>query len=380
MYPKYKTRSWNKKWYTDEFLQGLKDTARTVMDGDLPVVEKYAPDAVSPIGIDPRMLGGPLGRNAKMMSHLPNFMLDHLKMTMSEKDLATFRASCDQISSAVCVREGVDLRDGTVPAADGYPIPIRIYRDDRCGPSSPCLYFMHGGGFIGGGIPPYDECWKVFVSKFHMVVVSVAYRLMPENPYPTPHEDCIAVLNYLHELAEELGIDPEKIFVAGDSAGGNLAQACSTRSKGSGRVRGQLLLYPTLNPFAVEDEYYKLDGKNFVYEPTQAKISRCVTKQLEMMVTGFQGGGMTGVDGPDPIINPYTFDAGGNPPTFISVGALDFLKNDAIAWAHKLQDAGVPVQVVVYNGMGHGYLNAMGVFPQSEDVVDEMGQFIQACI
>ena len=61
------------------------------------------------------------------------------------------------------------------------------------------------------------------------------------------------------------------------------------------------------------------------------------------------------------------------------MGALDFLKNDTIAWAHKLQDAGVPVKVVVYNGMGHGYLNAMGVFPQAEDLVDEMGQFILEC-
>ena len=80
---------------------------------------------------------------------------------------------------------------------------------------------------------------------------------------------------------------------------------------------------------------------------------------------------------PDIRLNPYSFDASGNPPTLISVGALDYLKIENIAWARKLHDAGVPVKSVVYNGMGHGYLNAMGVFPQAEDVIDEMGYFIK---
>ena len=73
---------------------------------------------------------------------------------------------------------------------------------------------------------------------------------------------------------------------------------------------------------------------------------------------------VVGITEADLFCNPYIFDAAGNPPTFISVGALDYLKNDNTAWVHKLQDAGVPVKVVVYNGMGHGYLSAMGIFPR----------------
>ena len=80
---------------------------------------------------------------------------------------------------------------------------------------------------------------------------------------------------------------------------------------------------------------------------------------------------------PDDLCNPYTSDPAGNPPTFLSVGALDYLRNDTVAWAHKLHDAGVPTRLVMYNGMGHGFLNAMGVFPQAEDLLDEMGAFIQ---
>lgn len=370
-------KSWDKKWYTGEFLQALKATARVRMDGDLPVTEKYAPDAGSDLAIDPRLLGGPLGRNAKKMALLPDFVLDRLRWKLDGKRLAEFRRSCDQAASAVCVRGGIDLADAVVPAADGDRIPVRIYRDGACVPGGPCLCFFHGGGFVGGSIAPYDEVWKVFVEKFHMVVVSVGYRLMPEHPYPIPHEDCYAALEWIRGHATELGIDRTRIFVTGDSAGGNLAQYCATRAKGTDLVRGQLLLYASLNPFALEDAYYRLDGKNFAYEPKQRRLSRCITRQLEMMVRSFDG--VIGVPEPDPWLNPYSFDAAGNPPTFLSVGALDFLKNDCIAWAHKLQDAGVPVRVVVYNGMGHGYLSAMGVFPQAEDVVDEMGQFILDC-
>ncbi len=369
-----KKKSWDRKWYTDEFLQEMKATARVQRDGDLEIIEKYAPDAVSDIGIDPRLLGGQLGRNAKMMAVLPNFILDRLKMKVDEKSIANFRKNSVQIASAVCVRGGIEMEDSVVLAADGYRIPIRVYRSENCARGCGCLYFMHGGAFIGGGLDPYDEVWKVFVEKFHMVVVSVDYRLMPENPYPIPYEDCYCVLEWIYNHADTLHIDKAHIFVTGDSAGGNLAQYCSTRAKGTDMVRGQLLLYATLNMFCIEDKYYKRDGKNFTYEPRQKKLSRCVTRQLEMMVGSFRE---LGIEKPDPYRNPYTFDAAGNPPTFISVGALDFLKNDGIAWAHKLQDAGVEVKVVVYNGMGHGYLNAMGVFPQAEDVVDEMGLFIR---
>ena len=370
-------KSWDHKWYTAEFLMDLKATAHTVMDGDLPVTVKYAPDAGSELAIDPRLLGGPLGRNAKKMALLPDFLLDRMKIHSDPKSIASFRKNCDRISSAVCVRRGIDLLDMTVPTGSGYEIPIRIYRSEACRPGCSCLYFMHGGGFIGGGIPPYDEVCKVFVEKFHMVVVSAAYRLLPENPYPTPYEDCFRVLEWIHDRADDLKIDPTRVFVTGDSAGGNLAQSCSTRARGTGVVRGQLLLYPTLNMFCIEDAYYSLDGRNFSYEPKQRRLSRCVVRQTEMMVRSLDGS--FGIREPDPWCNPYSFGADGNPPTFLSVGALDFLKNDTIAWAHKLQDAGVPVKVVVYNGMGHGYLNAMGVFPQAEDLVDEMGQFILEC-
>lgn len=362
----------DKKSYNDAFLQGLKATAKECMDGGLPYTTKYAPDAISEIGLDPRVENGQQGKSAKVLSLFPEFLLKKMGMKLDEKGLANFRESCDQIVSAPCVTEKIDIRNLTVTAEDGYAIPVRIYSSEKCRKGCQCLYYMHGGGFIGGGPDPYDEALKFFVEKFHMVVVSVDYRLMPENPYPIPFTDCYRVLLWIHENADMLGIHKEQVFVSGDSAGGTLAQYCSTRSKGTNLVRGQLLLYAALNIYRIQDEYYRLDGKNYTYEPSQKRIARGVVRLLEMTAPPED----MGFPGPDGYCNPYTFDAAGNPPTFISVGAFDFLKNDNIAWAHKLQDAGVEVKVVVYNGMGHGYLNAVGHFPQAEDLLDEMGAFI----
>lgn len=123
-----------------------------------------------------------------------------------------------------------------------------------------------------------------------------------------------------------------KYFCHGRQRRREARQSCSTQAKGTDMVRGQLLLYATLNLFCVEDDYYRLDGKNFPYEPTQKRISRCITSQMKIMVGTFHGMQKdVGITEPDPYCNPYTFHAAGNPPTFISVDALDFLKNDNIA-------------------------------------------------
>ena len=112
-------KQWDHKWYTEEFLQRLKATAAVEMDGDLPYITKYAPDAGSPNGIDPRLLGGPMGKMARSTRLVPNFILDRIKIPVTPKILAGFRAGCDRISYAKCVRAKIEVRDSTVPAADG---------------------------------------------------------------------------------------------------------------------------------------------------------------------------------------------------------------------------------------------------------------------
>ena len=366
-------KTWDHEWYTDEFLQSPKVTARLEHDGDVAYVVKHAPDAVSELGIDPRMLGGPIGRLAKRLCIVPGCAFDFVRLPINAAILGVFRKSFSKVSSADCRIRDVSVQDDFAVARDGHKIPTRIYKrnDGRCGI---CLYFMHGGAFIGGTLDPYDECWKMFASKFGVTVISVDYRLLPENPYPTSYNDCLDALCYIYEHAEAYAIDRDRIFVCGDSAGGNLAQACTNAAEGASMVRGQLLLYPTLNLFCIEGKYYKKGIDDFTFEPTQKLLSKGVVRQMQALVRfDIEKIGMVR---PDRLNNPYSFGVTCDTPTFISVGALDYLRKDAFGWAHKLTDAGVEVKMVVYNGLGHGYINATGVFPQAEDVIDEMGTFV----
>ena len=366
-------KTWDHEWYTDEFLQSPKVTARLEHDGDVAYVVKHAPDAVSELGIDPRMLGGPIGRLAKRLCIVPGCAFDFVRLPINAAILGVFRKSFSKVSSADCRIRDVSVQDDFAVARDGHKIPTRIYKrnDGRCGI---CLYFMHGGAFIGGTLDPYDECWKMFASKFGVTVISVDYRLLPENPYPTSYNDCLDALCYIYEHAEAYAIDRDRIFVCGDSAGGNLAQACTNAAEGASMVRGQLLLYPTLNLFCIEGKYYKKGIDDFTFEPTQKLLSKGVVRQMQALVRfDIEKIGMVR---PGRLNNPYSFGVTCDTPTFISVGALDYLRKDAFGWAHKLTDAGVEVKMVVYNGLGHGYINATGVFPQAEDVIDEMGTFV----
>lgn len=373
-----KKKSWDNKWYTEEFLSELKNTEYQKTDGNLKYRIKYPPDAESEFGIDPRMLGGPIGKMAKGLQFIPDILFDNLHMKISRYSLELFRKGCAKISYADCHINNIEIKNTRIPASDGYQIPVRIYQNDKCNMTKVLLVFIHGGAFVGGTLEPYDESLKMFVDKFNIEVLSIDYRLLPENLYPIPYTDCFDVIEHIYENSDTYNIDKNKIFVCGDSAGGNIAQACSTKFKNTNVIRGQLLLYPTLNIFGYEDKYYKKGFDDYEFEPSQKRLSKSVIRQMQMLTNCNIK--QIGIKSPDAFNSPYLYSASGNPPTFISAGALDYLKKDAIAWAHKLVGNNVDVNLVIYNGLGHGYLNATGVFPQSEDLIEEMGSFINSVL
>ena len=367
-------KSWDKKWYSDEFLQKLKKSAFEEYDNDLKYTVKYPPDAISKLGIDPRMLGGPIGKMAKLLRFVPDFIFNHIHTNVNQKNIEAFRKSCSKCSYADCKIKGIDIENTHIKASDGYNIPIRIYKNNDCINTKACLIFIHGGAFVAGSLAPYDEALKMFVDKFKIKVIGIDYRLLPENPYPTLYNDCFEAVKYIYNNENKFETDKSKIFVCGDSAGGNMAQACTTYFAKENIIKAQLLLYPTLNLFQIEDKYYKKGINDFKLEPKQKALSKGVIRQMQMLAKNDFT--KIGIKNPDRFNNPYSFDIESNIPTFISVGALDFLKKDAFAWAHKLNDKGIDLKFVVYNGLGHGYINATGVFPQAEDLIDEMGEFI----
>lgn len=215
------------------------------------------------------------------------------------------------------------------------------------------------------------------VEKTDTLAISVDYRLCPENPYPTGHEDCYSVLKWIYDNTESLGGNKNNIFVAGDSAGGNLTQYCTTKDmeQGLGMVKGQLLLYPTLNMAKVEDEFFKWSRDEYEIAPKYKAGIEMILGMFEGL-SGDLGEILGTTDIKNEYLSPYIREPKGLPPTFITVGEHDFLKVESLAYSAKLTKAGVETKTVLYKGLGHAYGDNVGVYPQSEDCAIEMGNFI----
>lgn len=361
------------KKYNQNLMDKIKERQSMAQVHGVDVIVKNLPDCDEKGAMDPRYYED----NKKMLKMLAWMPKSMLKMDTSAKGIANLRTTFNGIKSIPCVTERIDIQESTVKAEDGYDIPIRIYHSATPLVNGPILYYIHGGGFFAGSMDVVEESVKMLVAKTNIPAVSLNYRLVPENPYPIGHEDCYSVLKWIYHHAEQIGGDCHNIFVGGDSAGGNLAQYCSTRSyeEQANMVKGQMLLYPTLNMASVRDEYF--DPEHEVFEMTRSQ-KRGLTKMLSMF--GGMTSGLGSVLGTEDIntdyLNPYTRNAANNPVTFLTVGEHDYLKTETLGYAAKLHNAGVKTKVVLYKGMGHAYFDNTGVYPQCEDCIDEMGQFI----
>lgn len=225
-------------------------------------------------------------------------------------------------------------------AADG--VPIRIYRPERPGTARALVVYFHGGGFVFGDLRGGDWIAGTVAKQLDAVVVSVDYRLAPKHPFPAGVEDCFAVLHWAAEHATELGADADRLGVMGESAGGNLAAvvALLARDASAPVVRHQALLYPATG---LEDSTSRRENAEAVILTT-ADMRRFNE--------------LYGADRSDwrsaPILAP---SLAGLPPAVIVVGGHDPLHDDGVRYAEHLEAAGVPVRLVEYPAMPHGFLN-----------------------
>ncbi|MEG2110273.1 alpha/beta hydrolase [Clostridium sp.] len=359
--------------YSQQLLDKIIEKQEIINFKGANVLVKNLPDSDEKGAMDPRLYKD-MKKQLTLMKFMPK---SALKMDASPKSISKLRNMFGEVKSNPMVEKNIYISNETVEASDGYKIPVRIYKSETIKKNAPILYYIHGGGFFGGSPDVVEELVKLIVDKTDILAVSVDYRLAPENPYPTGHEDCYSVLKWIYENAESLGGNKNNIFVAGDSAGGNLTQYCTTKDMESNlsMVKGQLLLYPTVNMANVEDDLFK-------WSKDEYEFSAKHKAGLEMMLDMFNGltGGLKDILGTDEVNNeyltPYIRDPKGLPPTFITVGEHDFLKVECLAYAVKLTKAGVDTTTVLYKGFGHAYGDNIGVYPQSEDCAIEMGNFI----
>ncbi|WP_055070501.1 alpha/beta hydrolase [Clostridium massiliamazoniense] len=359
--------------YSQELLDKIIERQEIVNVKGANVLIKKLPDNDEIGAMDSRLYKD-MKKQLTIMKFMPKSMR---KMDVSQKSIKKLRNMFGEVKSIPIVEKKIDIRTEYVEASDGYKIPVRIYKSETMKENVSILYFIHGGGFFGGSPDVVEELVKLIVENTDILAFSVDYRLAPENPYPTGHEDCYSVLKWIYANAERLGANKKNIFVAGDSAGGNLTQYCTTRNLEAnlGMIKGQLLLYPTVNMANIEDEFFKWSKDEYEMAPKYRK-------GLEMMLDMFNGlsGGLENILGTDDVKNiyltPYIGDGKGLPPTFITVGEHDFLKVECLAYASKLTRAGVDTTTILYKGFGHAYGDNIGVYPQSEDCAIEMGNFI----
>jgi acetyl esterase/lipase len=227
------------------------------------------------------------------------------------------------------------------------PVPVRVHRARDGEGVLPCVYSMHGGGYVIGSYAMDDIVFDRLCPRLGLVGVSVEYRLAPETPYPGPLEDCYRGLVWTYEHAEELGVDRNRIGVRGASAGGGLAAALAllAQERGEVPVAFQLLDCPMLDDRQCTASS-QLDGLPVWSRESNGFGWRSYLGEL-----------YSTDDVPSTASPARATDAelAGLPPAFVSVGAVDGFLDEDVEYALRLNHAGVPTELHVYPGACHGY-------------------------
>jgi acetyl esterase/lipase len=264
-------------------------------------------------------------------------------------DVQTRRVTLDAMleyfnNQAQPLADDVKITDHEVTAADGATLLARWYRRPASATGAAVLY-LHGGGMIVGSVPIFDGPVSRYVARTGVPMLSVQYRLAPEHPHPVPVEDAYAGLTWLADHAGQLGIDPGRIAVMGDSAGGGLAAgvAILSRDRQGPAIARQLLIYPMLDDRTTTPDLYIAPFAGWSYDDN-------ATGWNALLGPGHEKHDI------DPAAAPGRLkDARGLPPAYIEVGQLDVFRDESLRYALVLSHAGVPVEMHLHPGVPHEY-------------------------
>jgi acetyl esterase/lipase len=239
-------------------------------------------------------------------------------------------------------------RDRSIPGPSG-GIPVRIFIPRAATEPLPVLVWLHGGGHVVGSLDSYDALCRQLALQGDCVVVSVAYRLAPEHKFPAGVEDSFAALQWVAEHATDLGADPERLAIGGDSAGGNLAAVCAILARDSGfpKLMMQLLVYPRTAPDEELPSHHEFAEDHLLTRKT--------------ILWFHQHYRSSDADRHDFRYAPLICkDLSRLPPTLIIVGECDPLRDDGIAYAERLKRDGNAVELTNYPGMVHPFFSMGG--------------------
>lgn len=259
--------------------------------------------------------------------------------------------------------EVASAEDRTLQGPGG-PVPLRVYRP--VGEPVGTLHFVHGGGWSIGNIEIIDPTARRLCRDLSMVVVTSSYRLAPENKFPAAFDDTLAAANWVLENLAELGGDTLPVAIGGDSAGGNLVAAVCIAQRDDGAATRpfdlQLLLYPAVD--LRQDAQYASRERDADPSLRSAALAHCYTDYVE-----------EGEDATDARISPLLAKSlAGLPPALVVVLSVDPLRDEAVAYAERLREAGVEVELIEFDHLTHGFVHFAGVIPASAAATHEVLQ------
>lgn len=253
--------------------------------------------------------------------------------------------------------------DATYPGPDGEQ-DLRLYLPDAAGPLPVVLYF-HGGGFVGGGLSVADEPSRALANDVGAIVVAATYRLAPEHRFPAAPDDAWAALNWVADNISGYGGDAENLVVMGDSAGGNLAAVTALRARDAHgpRLRGQVLIYPVIDPNA--------------QLPSRSEFA----EGYLITAAGLDWFWDQYLSSPEDATNPYAVPTQAArlddlPPALILTTENEVARDEAEQYGDRLREAGVDARTVRFDGLVHGVYWMSGAVPRSSELRTAVGDFI----
>jgi acetyl esterase len=288
---------------------------------------------------------------------------------MTPQEIRADRAAHADIMAALAgpIQEVARVEDRTIPGP-AQPIPIRVYWP-ATGKNLPALVYYHGGGWVIGNLDGVDRTCRALANASGCVLISADYRLAPEHKFPAAVEDADAALRYVAGHANEFDIDPNRIAVAGDSAGGNLAAVVSlmARDRGGPKIAFQLLVYPVTD--------YD-DDRPSLHEFAQGYFL------TDTMMDYFWGHYLARPeDGSHPHASPIKARSlAGLPPAMVITAECDPIRDQGEAYAQRLRESGVPVSTKRYEGAIHVFFNLAGVVDAGRQSIEDGGAALRTAL
>jgi acetyl esterase len=250
-------------------------------------------------------------------------------------------------------------------AGPGGELPLRLYRPTSERPLPALLYFF-GGGWVLGTIDTADGVSRSLANSSGALVVVVGYRLAPEHRFPAAIDDCYATVRWVAGHAEEIGADPARLAVGGDSAGGNLAAGVALRTRADGpALVGQLLVYPNTDQLA-DDQSMRAADDPFLFN----RHSVAWYRRHYLTNPG---------DAANPLASPLRAQSlAGLPPALVITAEYDPLRDQGEAYARRLADDGVQVELSRYRGMAHGFFTMAGTVDASRAAIAQAASRLRA--